>query len=504
MGVFSINNEETIFTTGIYIRVSTEEQAREGFSIKAQIEKLKQYAFARSWVIHDFYIDDGISGKNIKDRPNALRLIEDIKDKKIDNVLVYKIDRLTRSTKNLIELIELFSEKDCAFNSLMEAIDTSTATGRMFIKIVGIFAEFERENLAERVSFGYEQKTREGNYTNTHGVYGYDYVTGTGDLVVNIEEAEIVKQIYDLYLQGTSMIKICKILTTRQVPTKRGGNWSQSTIASILTNPLYIGKIRYGVQGKQKAAFTVDSERYEHILNEDIFYRVQDITKRRKQYSQRKYPSENAYFLTFLFCCQCGHRLGSMQHRDTRTKSQNLRVNYMCHNKKIGLCDMCGFSHNKVEQAFSDYINNFDDFVVNERDLTSDKIHTQEEKKNNLIKEMAGAKKRLEELRNLFVQEKLSFEEYREFANTMNTKLKLLENEQQKCKEQETEEISIELIKDIVGNFRDNWVNLNNAEKKEFLTTFVSNITVQNDNGNVAVTDMQFTNSKPKSLTKKL
>jgi len=419
-------------------------------------------------------------------------------------VLVYKIDRLTRSTKNLIELIELFSEKNCAFNSLMEAIDTSTATGRMFIKIVGIFAEFERENLAERVSFGYEQKTREGNYTNTHGVYGYDYVIGTGDLIVNMEESEIVRQIYDLYLQGTSMIKICKILTTRQIPTKRGGNWSQSTIASILTNPLYIGKIRYGVQGNQKAAFTVDSERYEHILDEETFYRVQDIAKRRKQYTQRKYPSENAYFLTFLFCAVCGHRLGSMQHRDTRTKGQNLRVNYMCHNKKIGLCDMCGFSHNKIETAFSDYINNFDNFEVNEEDLIFDKSTKAEEKKTKLAKEILGTRKRLEELRNLFIQEKLSFDEYREFANTMNTKLKLLETEQKKSEEQKSEEVSIELVKDIIGNFRDNWIHLENAEKKEFLTTFVSNITVHNDNGKVAVTDMQFTNAKPKSLVKKL
>jgi len=114
--------EEEKLTTGIYIRVSTEEQAKEGFSINAQKEKLKQYAFARGWDIYDFYIDDGISGKNLSERPEASRLVQDVKDKKINNVLVYKIDRLTRSVKNLMELIELFDVTDCAFNSLMETI----------------------------------------------------------------------------------------------------------------------------------------------------------------------------------------------------------------------------------------------------------------------------------------------------------------------------------------------------------------------------------------------
>ena len=87
-----------------------------------------------------------------------VRLLQDVENGKVNNVLVYKIDRLTRSTKNLIELVEFFNDLGCDFNSIMESIDTSSATGRMFIKIVGIFAEFERENLAERVTFGYEQK----------------------------------------------------------------------------------------------------------------------------------------------------------------------------------------------------------------------------------------------------------------------------------------------------------------------------------------------------------
>ena len=146
--------------TAIYCRVSTEEQATEGFSIHAQKDKLTKYAESNDWDIVDYYVDDGISGKNLTERPEVSRLIEDVKKGRIKNVLIYKLDRLTRSVKDLIYLIELFDKNNCTFNSQTEKIDTSNAVGRMFVKIIGIFAEFERENLAERVTFGYEQKTK--------------------------------------------------------------------------------------------------------------------------------------------------------------------------------------------------------------------------------------------------------------------------------------------------------------------------------------------------------
>ena len=129
---------------GIYVRVSTDEQALKGFSVRAQIDKLLSFCELKEWNVYDKYVDDGISGKNIKDRKELLRLISDIKNKNVDNVLVYKIDRLTRSTRDLIDLVDLFNSYNCSFNSFTENIDSLSSTGRMFIKIIGIFAEFER------------------------------------------------------------------------------------------------------------------------------------------------------------------------------------------------------------------------------------------------------------------------------------------------------------------------------------------------------------------------
>ncbi len=144
--------------TGIYVRVSTDEQAQEGFSIRAQTQKLKDYVRIKDWSLFKIYTDEGLSGKNITGRPAVQKLIEDVKSGYVKNVVVFKIDRLTRSTADLIFLVDLFNGCDCAFNSLMESIDTQTASGRMFLKIIGIFAEFERENIIERTKLGIERK----------------------------------------------------------------------------------------------------------------------------------------------------------------------------------------------------------------------------------------------------------------------------------------------------------------------------------------------------------
>ena len=116
-------------------RTSTEEQATEGYSIRGQTDKLKSYALIKEWDIFDIYADEGISGKNIVDRPAINRLMADVKSGKVNNVLVFKVDRLTRNTKNLLELVELFEVCNCTFNSLTESIDTDSPSGRMFLKI---------------------------------------------------------------------------------------------------------------------------------------------------------------------------------------------------------------------------------------------------------------------------------------------------------------------------------------------------------------------------------
>lgn len=476
-------NETEILKTGIYLRVSTEEQAKEGFSINAQKEKLTSYAKVNDWEIIDYYIDDGISAKNLKDRPNINRLIEDVESGKVNNVLVYKLDRLTRSVKDLINLIELFEIHNCSFNSLTEKLDTTNAVGRMFIKIIGIFAEFERENLAERVSFGYEQKTREGNYTNTQGVNGYDYIIGKGDLVVNEKEQEIVNRIYEMYLDGNSMLKIARVFNTEKVSTKRGGSWSQSTIKSILTNPLYVGKIRYGVAKKlENRAFEVDGEQ-ETIIDKDTFNRVQELIIKRKHFNSRKYPSENAYFSTALRCSKCGAKF----HPKQQKQNGKYYITYYCNNRQTARCNCQGISHNKVLKSFEDYIDNY------KLDKSID-IKPKNNNKNQISKlllELEQTDKKRKRLQQLFIDEQLSSDDYQEMIKSIDKTKESINNSINNLQE-EKEEISIDDIKDIIVDLRKNWDNLDISSRNSFINQFIKYIDLDVYDGKANIKEIKF------------
>lgn len=307
-----------MINTGIYIRVSTEEQANNGYSIRAQEEKLKSYASIKDWNVFSVYIDEGISGKNIVDRKELRRLIDDIKENKINNVLVYKIDRLTRSTKDLIDLIDIFNKYNCSFNSLNESIDTKTSTGRMFIKIIGIFAEFERENIVERVKLGLERKVKEG-YTIASKNISYGYVKEKGRKIqkVNKEESIIVNKVFDLFLKGYSYTKIANILNDANILTKNKYKWSYKTIKLLLLNPNYIGNVRYGINSDR---YFETKGKHIPIVNINKYLSVQEKIK-----SYRKNKS------LFKVRCACGNLMKVKKtYYLTKNNKNKVYVQYFC------------------------------------------------------------------------------------------------------------------------------------------------------------------------------
>ena len=328
--------------TGIYIRVSTEEQALHGFSIRAQEEKLKFYAEKiKAWNIYDIYIDEGISGKNITDRPEINRMISDIKKGLVKNVLVFKIDRLTRSTKDLIDLIDFFNKNNCDFNSLNESIDTSTATGRMFIKIIGIFAEFERENIAERVSLGIERKAREGySICSSCAPYGYNRLKGCNNLSINYEESKVVKKIFSMFIDNKSIPDIVNYLNDNKIKSKKNTKWSYKCVSQIIKNPTYIGKIRFGIN--KKKYFETDGN-HEKIITEATFF---EANKRFKSHNYN-----DAYYKFFLKCSCGNHVVPKRIYKKNKAGCVNVYINYRCSKKKCG-CDK-DISHRKVNKLIS-------------------------------------------------------------------------------------------------------------------------------------------------------
>lgn len=466
--------------TGIYIRVSTEDQAKDGFSIHAQREKLTKYAEANDWDIFDYYVDDGISGKNLDGRPEVTRLLNDVKEGKVNNVLIYKLDRLTRSVRDLIYLIELFEKHNCTFNSQTEKIDTSNAVGRMFVKIIGIFAEFERENLAERVSFGYEQKTREGNYTNCNGVYGYDYIVGEQKLIVNDIEKELVNRIFDLYIDGKSYFKIANQFNQENVPTKRGGHWASATVKSIINNPLYVGKVRYGVQDKNKdKAFTVDGNDIEPIISFEKWELANNIIDTRKHYRVRRYPSENSYFFHIIKCGKCGGNISARQ----QTQHNKLYITYRCNNACRGFCECGGFSHITMEKAFIEYLDTLKNMKPDQSIMNKKKsILSSQKQKDEINKRIEKLESKKKTIRNQFINDLLSVDEYRNMTEEIANQLKLQYDKIRQLDsiiEESKETYTYDDVKDLVTNIKLNWEYLTNKEKQQFLERFVNVIKVE-------------------------
>src|SRR5699024_2663317 len=195
-------------------------------------ERLTSYCEALGYMIDDFYVDGGYSGTNIN-RPGMARLINDVKNEDTDIVLVYKLDRLSRSQKDTLYLIEeVFLKNNVAFISMQESFDTSTAFGRAMVGILSVFAQLEVENMKERSKMGKLERAKEGLWGGGIDPFGYDYVDGK---LIKNANAEIVKKAYDLYLSGDGTPTIARKL----------GNVGRSKVRAWLLAPVYAGKIAH-------------------------------------------------------------------------------------------------------------------------------------------------------------------------------------------------------------------------------------------------------------------
>lgn len=488
---------------GIYVRVSTEEQAKEGFSVRAQIEKLSNYASIMGWKIHKIYADDGISGKNITDRPQINELLKDIASKKVNTVLVFKVDRLTRSTKDLIELIEFFNEHYCNFSSLMESIDTKTASGRMFLKIIGIFAEFERENIIERVKVGFERKVREGYSLCTYTPsYGYDREVGEKVQRINPDEAKIVQEIFNAYTsENKSMHRIAIELNLRKIPTKLNSIWTGKTIKLILTNPSYIGKVRYCINDESRY-FEADGK-HDGIISTDTYEAAQVKLSKIEKKLRTKRPSENNFFAGTVYCGICGRRLATHgTYGKLRDGTKILWGMYRCINKMYSGCNAKDMSHKKLEEAFLKYIDNIQEFdIIDEIDIVES---VKKEKNIELIdaynEKLAKLEKKEKEIMKLYVSATLNFDEYSKMTKLIKDDIYSIKNELSKLEVTEEKESDSICKNDIILNIKENWQYLTNQEKLNFLTDFVKKIVACNEvvegkvHGNVVIKEVIFYN----------
>lgn len=282
----------------LYVRVSTTSQMEEGYSIEEQKAKLESYCDIKDWHVYKVYTDGGFSGSTTE-RPALEQLIKDAQSKLFDTVLVYKLDRLSRSQKDTLYLIEdIFLKNNIEFVSLLENFDTSTPFGRAVIGLLSVFAQLEREQIKERMQLGKLGRAKSGKsmmWAKTS--YGYNYDKETGSMTINEYEALAVKEIYSSYLAGMSITKL-RDKINEEYPKQPA--WSYRTIRGILANPVYCGLNQYKGQTFQGT--------HKPIISLADFEQTQRELAKRQQTAKElsnPRPFQAKYMLSGLV--QCGY-----------------------------------------------------------------------------------------------------------------------------------------------------------------------------------------------------
>jgi site-specific DNA recombinase len=341
-----------LMKVALYVRVSTDIQV-DGYSIDEQLERLRKFCEAHGWTIYKEYVDPGFTGSNI-DRPAMLKMLKDIREKKFDTVLVYKLDRLSRSQKDTLYLIEEeFLPNGVDFISMSENFDTSTPFGKAMIGILSVFAQLEREQIKERMAMGHIGRAKSGYWRGgSNPPIGYDFIDGK--LEVNNYEALQIRKIFSLFLSGESMHGIAKFMNENY--TNKYSNYKHHClISTILRNELYIGKIKY-------KGVTYDGV-HEPIIDEDTFniaqLRYAEISASDDHHYRS--PFKGKHLLTgLIFCGTCNARYFTWTSRSSKKDESGKQKKlgekyayYKCYsrdkNSKMKTVDFCDNPTYKVE-----------------------------------------------------------------------------------------------------------------------------------------------------------
>lgn len=443
----------------IYIRVSTDAQAEEGYSIDAQKEQLAAYCVSKGIKNYEFYIDGGWSGSNLN-RPEIQRLIKDAKEERLSHCIVYKLDRLSRSQKDTLYVIEdVLNPHNVDFVSLTESLDTSTPMGRLMIGILSAFAQLERENIRLRTRMGMKERVKSGLWMGGGRVpFGYDYNSSQGILIPN-KDAEKVKQIYSLYIEGKSPQEIANILGLKY----------DKLVYQILTRKSNYGIIEYN--GEEYLG------KHEPIISKEIY----DMAMRCMLDRKVVRVNTSDHLLTgLIFCGHCGAKMRYQKWG----KSGNKLVCYSQQSSKPYLikdpnCIQEKIWADEVEEAV---INSLFEFADNYKPTeTESDLFTQNDTITLLYEQQSSLNKKLKKLYNIYSD---SDDDNDVLLETISDIKRQLENVTKQIELDTQNNLLVARRKEriqIISSIKDLWNVIDTKQKKTIVRKLVNKITI-NDN----------------------
>jgi site-specific DNA recombinase len=436
----------------LYIRVSTQEQV-ENYSIEAQRERLEAYCKSKGWTIHDVYIDGGYSGATL-DRPDLQRMLNDLD--KIDIVMVYRLDRLSRSQRDTLTLIEeYFLKNNVDFVSITETLDTSTPFGKAMIGILSVFAQLERETIAERMRMGHIKRAQEG-YRVMGGDYDpAGYKRENGELVVIEEEAEHIRLAYDLYEQYNSITKVQKRL--KELGYKV---WRFRRYRDILSNKLYCGYVSFAgnyYKGLHPA-----------IISEEQYDRVQMLLSRHKGKNANK--AKESLFSGLIVCGKCGEPYVSYHSNDKPKKYKY----YICRAKRFPSeyekkCENDNWNQEKLEKLITNELHTL---------AFEKQIKTRETNILDYDKQIKKVDSKIERLINLYVDGNID-------KKLLDKQIDKLNQEKQAIIEQkklQENDLAFNVTLEQLQNYTLDLSNVQFSDKQAIIQKLIRRITIDGKN----------------------
>ena len=394
---------------GLYMRVSTEDQAREGFSLPEQKERLEAFCKFKGYEIIDYYQDAGISAKTGNHRPEFERLKEDIKSKKINTIIALKLERITRSIYDWENLITFLDENDAYLDCANDEVNTTTANGKMISRLLMSVSQNEIERTSERTKIGMAGAIKQGHIPHKEPL---GYKREDKKLVIDYSTKDVVVRIFNLYYEGYSYQKISNLFNSEKVLGRE--NWRDATILSILENEIYKGDFIHGKRTKHPTY-------YENVAPAIISKEMWEECQVQKKKNSRSYKRTLTYlYLQKLKCPKCNRILGG---KATTKKNNNTYYYYYCNDCKIE------FKENTINDYFSQFIEELVqyDSVVNQFFLPMLKQKF-DEPKEQLQKEIINQTNKLERIKKAYINGAFDVKEYKEEKHIVEKAITELES----------------------------------------------------------------------------
>lgn len=437
-------------TIGLYIRVSTQEQAKEGYSIPAQKERLLAYCTAQGWNDYKFYIDEGVSAKDTN-RPQLKQMLDDAKAGKINLILVYRLDRFTRSVRDLYTMLDMLDKYKCAFKSATELYDTSSAMGRMFIGLVALLAQWETENLSERVKMALEEKVAGGERVG-NVPFGFD-LTEDEKLKAN-EKASVVLKMIEQIKTGKSASQLAKYLNK----TNNDRTWYPQGVLRVLRNPALYGATRWNDD--------VYENTHTGLISKDEFMRLQKMLEDNSLHHNREV--ESIYlFQGVLSCPRCQKPLSVNRYlRKRKDGTEYQGAIYKCQACYKNGYGMLSIGEHRFLEALYEYMKH-----VEFKDIEPEPVEEKNNEREIIAKQLQQIERKREKYQRAWGADKMTDEEFDKRMDETRDVYDDLKSKLSKIKA--PVQINTEALKEIVFTFNQSFAFLTDEEKRMFISQFI-------------------------------